>query len=57
MDVNPADVINSLIQQNTKLRLELATLSAAKKEAEENEKENQSISQEALQALSTFDIR
>lgn len=60
METDPAKIIEELLDQNASLRLELAILSAMKKEQDELEakmQDSQNIPPEALEMLSKLDIR
>lgn len=59
-NVDPMGIIDELLEQNSKLRLELATLAAIHKhqtEIEEKMKQSQQISPEAMEMISKLDIR
>lgn len=62
IDMQPdvSKIIDELLDQNIQLRLQLATLTAIKKQQDEIEtkmKESQKISPEAMEMLSKLDIR
>ena len=60
MEADPSKVIEELLKQNTELRLELAVLSAMKKQQDDLDvqmKQSQNIPPEAMELLSKLDIR